>query len=190
MISSISAWHGSQEASRVASKQRSAEDGSFSLMDVLGTDETGGAAGTLSALPTSLGADNNVKATIVVGELANIDASSARAAMEKASGGRPVVSGGSAGEDDQETMEVIYNTVVLPDGSKLVQVITKYPDGSTRCSTTHMPGTAGDESGFSRELTKAVNFAADLGHDEYVSSNAPDTSDSSSDIKKTASVTM
>lgn len=187
MISSVSAWSGSIAAAK-ASQRRAGEEG-FSVMDLIGGEAPRGTE-SISAAPVAP-IDNNVKSTIMAGTLAESAEASVRQAFSSAAGTQPAGGAGSAGsaaDDEDAKMEVIYNTVVLPDGSKLVQVITKYPDGSTRCSTTHMPGMAGDESGFSKELTKAVNFAADLGRDEFVPS--AESSVGADAIKKIAAAVL
>ena len=89
--------------------------------------------------------DNNVKAAIYAGQVAAqpedettlpTGGTSAPAAPKDA----------AAGGEDEDKMEIFYKTIVLPDGSKLLQIITKHPDGSVKTSTTRVPGSKDDES--------------------------------------------
>ena len=87
---------------------------------------------------------NNVNASVVASQLAAGENAASPAAPAASGGG----SGGGAEEEDETV--TIYKTIVLPDGSKLLQIITKKPDGSMSTTTTKLPGT-GKEQGDSEK---------------------------------------
>lgn len=88
----------------------------------------------------SIAPDNSVRSTVISGQISQGDNT-------------------QGSEEEVETTEIIYNTIVLPDGSKLLQVISKYADGTTRVTTTRMPGSSDDESGMTKDISKAVGAA-------------------------------
>lgn len=162
MISSISAWSGSAAQNIASRKVRDDADGSFYSVFEMSEEAIPAAA---SAQISSLGADNGVKSSIVAGSL---DLGSGAAAA----GPSAPSAGGAEISEESDGTEVIYSTTVLPDGSKLVQMVTKFDDGSTKISTMHVPAAQQAES-FVSSLANAFRRASEpMGSDEYVSSGA------------------
>ena len=121
-------------------------------------------------------AGNNVNASLVASQLALSAGSAASGvavlAQEGEEGsldaainavrtaGRPSVgggggAGGSKEEEEDETI-TIYKTIVLPDGSKLLQIITKQPDGTVKTTTTKLPGLDKKQGDTEKKVVDAV----------------------------------
>lgn len=104
-------------------------------------EHDGAAASPTPVIGLSIAPDNSVRATVISGRISQGGCSQA------------------SSEEDTETTEVIYNTIVLPDRSKLLQIISKYADGTTRVTTTRLPGFGDDESGMTKDISKALGAA-------------------------------
>lgn len=168
MISSISAWSGSAAQNIASRKVRDDADGSFYSVFEMSEEAIPAAA---SAQISSLGADNGVKSSIVAGSL-DLGSGAAAAGPSAPSAGGAGGAGGAEISEESDGTEVIYSTTVLPDGSKLVQMVTKFDDGSTKISTMHVPAAQQAES-FVSSLANAFRRASEpMGSDEYVGSGA------------------
>ena len=99
-------------------------------------------------------AGNNVNASVVASQLAT-DENSASPAAAAANGG-----GGGSEEEEDETI-TIYKTIVLADGSKLLQIITKKPDGSTSTTTTRLPGTGKQQGDSEKKVVDTMQSDKD-----------------------------
>lgn len=106
-----------------------------------------------SIVAASLSSDEtgftNKPALDTVGEETPIAAATGKAAS------RSVSAGGGSEEDEEETI-TIYKTIVLPDGSKLMQIITKKPDGSVSTTTTKLPGTDNKQGDTEKKAVEVV----------------------------------
>lgn len=146
-------------------REQKAADAAANLFDPVHARKEEEKEATRTAENLGVSLDNNVKATIYAGQIAT----AAEEETTLPTGGTPSASGTAAtGAEEEDTTEVIYKTIVLADGSKLLQIITKYPDGKVTTVTTKVPGAKGDESSERREKleTKPAEGEKDgsLGH--------------------------
>ena len=131
-------------------REQKAADAAASLFDPIQARKEEEKEATRPEAGLGVSLDNNVKAAVYAGQIA----AQAEEETTLPTGGTsaPAASGGAAsGEEEEDKVEIIYKTTVLPDGSKLLQIITKHPDGSVKTTTTKVPGSKNDESSERRE---------------------------------------
>lgn len=127
-------------------------------------NDRGADAEQFGMTPKGAQAESGVRAHVV--HMSVAPDNSVRSAIVQAAlgdrGGAPTVSGAAQGEEDETKVEVFYNIVAQPDGSKVVQIITKYPDGTTRVTTTRVPGSVDIKGGLSAAGGGELGDAEDM----------------------------